>query len=418
MAERPPANHNVNAAAMTTATAAATAAAVPASTIVAGVMTVGQMQRLAPHQRLELEQGLGLLRDALGALVTAPFLQQQFPALAAAVSQSAAANAAAAAAVAPSSSSSSSAAAPSLSQPMTWSASPPALALLEHLLAAIPFRVLAQSLDDLEGGRARGRERLRLQLQVKLIVRGIQASAPAAALWPAADARRLAVSALMQCFGPLLDLFPLLRLVFPDVDRDRVMGVSHRFAGEIFARVYGLASEGTAAIKDYKTNQIGSEHSRDQSLVAEAVLRDYCCSRDADAARRPGDWVTVGDVNGFLDAMARAGRERGTALLAPLAPKLTAPQVKWLMRIVKKDMKLGLRHSRALQALYHNGEAVAKYVDFTITTQSQSHACLLRHVVTLHTVLIHLFCFNEINVFRIFMFADTHTNRSDLLLFF
>lgn len=214
-------------------------------------------------------------------------------------------------------------------------------------------------------------------------------------------AKRLQKERLMRNFWsmvyqPHVSLFPLMRLLLPQLDSDRsTYGLRESSLGDVYIQALGLSKtlDQAMRLKSYKTPHRagagGGGHasagsvSGDFSLVLADVLRKYVSVGEGQSK------LTIADVNGLLDQLAQE-REKGSAaragvfmrLVTELSPKenmwfrsrsphsatrmLAArrcgPIVNrgtdsfclfaglWsLSRIILKDLKIGMKHESMLK---------------------------------------------------------------------
>ena len=69
--------------------------------------------------------------------------------------------------------------------------------------------------------------------------------------------------------------------------------------------------------------------------------------------------MTIRDVNHYLDRLAAADEvDARQAVIGELVKTCSAKEVKWIVRIILKDLKIGLRHERVC-ILWRVSELVA-----------------------------------------------------------
>lgn len=152
-------------------------------------------------------------------------------------------------------------------------------------------------------------------------------------------------------------LYPLLRLVLPLNDTERgKYGLKQASIAKAIAASLRLqpTSEDAKRLLNWKdpSGHQGSEQSRlatgDFALIVESVLRDQ-----GKKAREPRIH-TVGEVNQLLDniAAASAPEDKMGIIQQHIAPAFSPNELKWLVRILLQDLKLGLGHSNVLTALH------------------------------------------------------------------
>ncbi|XP_059090430.1 DNA ligase 4-like [Tigriopus californicus] len=154
-------------------------------------------------------------------------------------------------------------------------------------------------------------------------------------------------------WGPSTSLFPLIRLLLPQLDRERgSYGIKETVLARLFIRSLGLG-EGSAdalRLKNFRAPKgLGSQSDTgDFAAVLYAIIKDR---------GYPDGQLSVNQVNSFLDQLAEAGAQGGQriqieTLLMDVFKKMSPVQVKWLVRIILKDMRLGLGQSAIFKAVH------------------------------------------------------------------
>jgi len=159
--------------------------------------------------------------------------------------------------------------------------------------------------------------------------------------------------------------FPLLRLFLPHLDHSRgVYGIKESGISKAYIAVLGLSDKSLHAhrLKNYKDPKFAkSGAAGDFGLAVLEVMR----------VRAPSvsQW-TIAATNHFLDELATAqdAQSRKT-LFARLASELTAKEQMWIVRIILKDMKLGIRHESILKHFH------PKAMDVFNATSSLEEVC-------------------------------------------
>uniref|UniRef100_A0A1B6FIK3 DNA ligase 4 n=1 Tax=Cuerna arida TaxID=1464854 RepID=A0A1B6FIK3_9HEMI len=144
--------------------------------------------------------------------------------------------------------------------------------------------------------------------------------------------------------------YRVLRLLLPKLDRERAAyGIKEYVLANIYVRILCLHPESADALKlkNFRAPKNAGNHAGDFGEVAYWVLKSRCAE---------GGELTVDDVQRHLDAVAlrhaeRQPREKDKELEVMLRC-MSAQEQKWLIRILLKDMRLGLGHTRIL-SVYH-----------------------------------------------------------------
>ncbi|XP_026470938.1 DNA ligase 4-like [Ctenocephalides felis] len=143
-----------------------------------------------------------------------------------------------------------------------------------------------------------------------------------------------------------VSFYPVLRLLVPQAERERgAYGLKESTLAKILIRVLSISKEAADAKKllNYKS----ASSYGDFAEVAHIVLKLRCAQKGT---------LTVEDVNKHLDNIAmkyaeHVQREVDDELISMMR-SMTALEVKWLIRIILKDMKFNIAQNSILK-LYH-----------------------------------------------------------------
>ncbi|KAG1693107.1 hypothetical protein DVH05_023887 [Phytophthora capsici] len=146
------------------------------------------------------------------------------------------------------------------------------------------------------------------------------------------------------------DLYPLIRLVLPQLDRERTYMLKEKKIAKIYIDVLGLAPISKDAQK--------LEHFNDPKIVDSksvgdfaAVLFDVVLYQSARVKSKQQH--TLKDVNDLLDQLVQADSNAARKkVFMKLVTEYSADEQKWVIRIVLKDLKIGLRHERVLKFIH------------------------------------------------------------------
>ncbi|XP_049941540.1 DNA ligase 4 isoform X2 [Schistocerca serialis cubense] len=147
-----------------------------------------------------------------------------------------------------------------------------------------------------------------------------------------------------------ISFYPVLRLLIPKFDRERsAYGVKEHALAKIYIRILCLPKGGMDAEKllNFRSPKAGVNQAGDFAEVAYFVLKNRCGE---------GKKFTVEDVNSRLDALAQkhaAHDPRGMDdELTLLLTGMSEMEQKWLIRMILKDMKLGVGHIGIFNAFH------------------------------------------------------------------
>ena len=153
--------------------------------------------------------------------------------------------------------------------------------------------------------------------------------------------------------------YPVTRLVIPRVDRKRQSyGFQAKKLADIFAdRILCLAkgSVDSRALKNWSNTTslpIGLKNAAgDFPRILELILQKRKLS-----IQRESNY-TIGDINGLLDQLADASnsREEKYGILKKMYLRMTSREMMWTIKIILKEMRIGLNHSSVLRFLHEDG---------------------------------------------------------------
>ncbi|XP_060868826.1 DNA ligase 4 isoform X1 [Metopolophium dirhodum] len=145
--------------------------------------------------------------------------------------------------------------------------------------------------------------------------------------------------------------YPALRLLLPVSDKQRgAYGVKEAALGKLYVKILCLAKDSPDAQKllNFRMPKVSGSTAGDFAETLYWVIR----SRFEDNGS-----MTIADINQILDeiAMKHATNESREVeqILQSMLLKLSANEQKWLIRLLLKDMRLGIAHTKILKA-YHD----------------------------------------------------------------
>ena len=152
-------------------------------------------------------------------------------------------------------------------------------------------------------------------------------------------------------------LFPLLRLLLPHLDRDRG---SYRIKETLLASLYvtflqlGPTSVDALKLKNFRAPKNNPSDAGDFAAVLHTVMRD----RGYEATG-----LSCGEVSAALDGLvARSEGREGTKeverLLKQMFLKMAPLQQKWFVRLILKDLKIGLGPTAILTTFHPDAPAL------------------------------------------------------------
>ncbi|XP_073957989.1 LOW QUALITY PROTEIN: DNA ligase 4 [Choristoneura fumiferana] len=144
--------------------------------------------------------------------------------------------------------------------------------------------------------------------------------------------------------------FPILRLLLPECDRERgPYNMKAPKLGALLVKVLALNPSTAAAKKLTEYRSVNTQES-DFAGVAYFEIKNRMSQKTST--------FTIQDVNNVLDKIATAHGEKGPILddaFSHVMRNATAEQMKWFLRIILKDLKLGMSMNRILAAFHPQG---------------------------------------------------------------
>ncbi|XP_026319708.1 DNA ligase 4-like isoform X1 [Hyposmocoma kahamanoa] len=139
--------------------------------------------------------------------------------------------------------------------------------------------------------------------------------------------------------------YPLLRLLLPDKERERsAYNLKEKKLGQLLIKVLSLSKLSNDATKLSNFRTVNNSHGGDFGHVAYYVLKNRMGTNSGT--------LTVGDINNILDKIAAAETGNKAQALDEafryVINNISAEQMKWFLRIVLKDLKLGIGLNRIL----------------------------------------------------------------------
>ncbi|CAG00994.1 unnamed protein product, partial [Tetraodon nigroviridis] len=144
--------------------------------------------------------------------------------------------------------------------------------------------------------------------------------------------------------------YPAMRLLVPQFERERMAyGIKESMLAKLYIDVLGLPKNGPEANKllNYRAPTTSQGEAGDFASVAYFVLKKRCTSQGS---------LRVKEVNDFLDSVAINNANKKKDLvkksLLHLITHSSALEQKWLIRMILKDMKLGVSKETVLQVFH------------------------------------------------------------------
>ncbi|XP_019712986.1 DNA ligase 4 [Hippocampus comes] len=144
--------------------------------------------------------------------------------------------------------------------------------------------------------------------------------------------------------------YPAMRLIVPSFERERMAyGIKENMLAKLYIDVLCLPKNGPEANKllNYRTPTASQGESGDFAGMAYFVLKKRCTGQGK---------LSIKEVNDFLDSVALNNASKKKDLvktsLLHLITQSSALEQKWLIRMILKDMKLGVSKETVLQVFH------------------------------------------------------------------
>lgn len=145
-------------------------------------------------------------------------------------------------------------------------------------------------------------------------------------------------------------VYPAMRLLLPHLDKERIAyGIKEHTYAKLLIEVLCLGKDSPDAnlLLHFKAPKTARAEAGDFASVAQRVLKNRCPDRGL---------LTIDEVNKDLDAIAIANSNKAKDTVRKnmlhLLTSLSATEQKWLIRMIMKELKVGLSQSSVL-GVYH-----------------------------------------------------------------
>lgn len=160
-------------------------------------------------------------------------------------------------------------------------------------------------------------------------------------------------------------LYPLIRVLIPDMDRGRkAYGFKSSSLGRMFAQILGLdkTSKDGKSLIEFKDPTKAGASAGDISAIIFNILQSRFSSTDESK-----DKLVLTDVHQILDKLARnldadVTQDYQKKVLQDTIRKMTAMQAKWLVRLLLKDLRLGYSKTLILGLLHKQAKSLSERI--------------------------------------------------------
>ncbi|WVN89251.1 uncharacterized protein L203_104469 [Cryptococcus depauperatus CBS 7841] len=153
------------------------------------------------------------------------------------------------------------------------------------------------------------------------------------------------------------DLYPFIRLLLPDRDRERpVYRLKESTIAKCYVEVLGLEKNGSSAIRLVKWKQ----PTNDLSEYPGGDFAKVCYHEIAARSTVERGTLTVQDVNELLDRLAntRLKQSELITIMRNMNQHCTASEQEWIIRIILKGLHMGVRERTVLSAFHTDAIAL------------------------------------------------------------
>lgn len=148
--------------------------------------------------------------------------------------------------------------------------------------------------------------------------------------------------------------YPAMRLILPQLERERLAyGIKETMLAKLYIELLNLPRDGKDALKllNYRTPTGMCTDAGDFAVIAYFVLKPRCLQKGS---------LTIQQVNELLDSVASNNSAKRKDLvkksLLQLITQSSALEQKWLIRMIIKDLKLGVSQ-QTIFSVFHNDAA-------------------------------------------------------------
>ena len=186
-----------------------------------------------------------------------------------------------------------------------------------------------------------------------------------------ASDKKILMEKLWKEFPSKLSLYPLLRLLLPQLDLSRsTYGIKEKSIGQLYISAIPLSKTSNDAkkLKSWKNPKIAGQYCGDFANVLLSVLNKRCTSKPI---------KTIGNVNDDLDRLIKCkDKQERVQWFGMLMQYYTSNEQFWLVRMILKDLKCGMRYESTLKAfhskaltLYNNTNSLENVADLIVNPQ-------------------------------------------------
>ncbi|MCO5598394.1 hypothetical protein L7F22_052489 [Adiantum nelumboides] len=148
------------------------------------------------------------------------------------------------------------------------------------------------------------------------------------------------------------ECYSILRLLLPNLDKERpAFGLKESVLSKCISDALGLAKDSPDArrLLDWKRGPSGTAGN------FPFVASDILYRRQSTSSGH----LSIKDVNDYLDKLAASeNRDEKTEIIAALIKKTNVKKMTWIIRLILKDLELGVREKMILQEFHPDAESL------------------------------------------------------------
>lgn len=158
------------------------------------------------------------------------------------------------------------------------------------------------------------------------------------------------------------DFYPTMRLILPEKDRDRPMyGLKEKAIGKLLVKLMKISpdSEDGFSLTNWKLpGQTAASR-----VTGVFAMRCYEVLSKREMRSAAGN-MRIAEVNELLDKLAAAqGEAQQLPIFGTFYERMNAEELKWLIRIILRDMKIGASEKTILDvSIIRRCATIAAYV--------------------------------------------------------
>ena len=172
------------------------------------------------------------------------------------------------------------------------------------------------------------------------------------------DDKLKALEEFLKQHGLLYDvnvsMYPMIRLLLPHLDRSRTYNIKHHTLSRAFCGMIGVTDSTTAGqmLRNWNDPEIMKSHPQavgDLPAVVEIVMQNRVSVKES--------ILTIRQVHELLDELVRADKKKQyEAALRKWTSCLSPRDMKWMVRIIVKDMKIYLGHDKIFDCIHNDAK--------------------------------------------------------------